>query len=176
MACERGPQASLLVCYCDYDGVVHDDAVYWSPKKGIHIRTPGRTLFEWAYILEELLAPHPDVKIVLSTSWVRHKRFEFSKQQLPLGLQSRVIGATFHSRETHRITFDNMSRGMQIYTDVERRRPARWFAIDNDEYDWPPWCRDQLIKTHDRLGLSESVVQDQIRKMLASFDGGKKVC
>lgn len=63
------PHAPLWVCYCDYDGVVHDDAVYWSPNMGIHMRTPGRTLFEWLPLLEELLAPHPEVKIVLSTSW-----------------------------------------------------------------------------------------------------------
>jgi hypothetical protein len=168
-ASERGSQAPLWVCYCDYDGVLHDDAVYWSRREGIRLRTPGRVLFAWAHILEERLAPYPDVAIVLSTSWVRHKRFSFSKQQLPLGLQSRVIGATFHSRETHRFTFDNMSRGMQVYADVERRRPARWFAIDNDDQDWPAWCRDHLIKTDDRLGLSEPAVQDQIRRMLASF-------
>jgi hypothetical protein len=166
---ERGPRAPLWVCYCDYDGVLHDDAVYWSRREGIHLRTPGRKLFEWAHILEELLAPYPGVTIVLSTSWVRHKRFEFSKHQLPLGLQSRVIGATFHSRETHRFTFDSMSRGMQIYADVARRRPAQWFAIDNDDHDWPTLCRDHLIKTDDRLGLSELAVQDQIRRMLASF-------
>jgi hypothetical protein len=175
-ATERVEQSPLLVCYCDYDGVVHDDAVYWSRREGIHIRTPGRKLFEWSCILEELLAPYPDVKIVLSTSWVRFKRYGFARGQLPLGLQSRVIGATFHSRETVRVEFDNMSRGMQICADVERRLPARWFAIDNDDKDWPAWCRDRLIKTNDRLGLSEPAVQDQIRKMLASFDGGKEDC
>lgn len=163
------PQVPLWVCYCDYDGVLHDDAVYWSRREGIYIRTPGRTLFEWAYILEELLAPYHELKIVLSTSWVRHKRFGFAKKQLPLGLQSRVIGGTFHSMKTDRFAFDNMSRGMQVYADVERRRPARWFAIDNDDQDWPPWCREHLIKTDDRLGLSEPAVQDQINRMLASF-------
>jgi hypothetical protein len=166
---ERGPQSQLWVCYCDYDGVLHDDAVYWSRSTGIHLRTPGRRLFEWAFILEELLAPFPDVKIVLSTSWVRHKRFNFAKKQLPLELQSRVIGATFHSRDTPRHEFDDMSRGMQIYADVQRRLPTRWIAIDNDDHGWPVWCRDHLIKTDDRLGLSEGAVQEQIRKMLASF-------
>jgi hypothetical protein len=133
-------------------------------------------LFQWAYILEELLAPYPDVKIVLSTSWVRFKRYGFARGQLPLGLQSRVIGATFHSRETVRVEFDNMSRGMQICADVERRLPARWFAIDNDDKDWPAWCRDRLIKTDDRLGLSEPAVQDQIRRMLAAFDARTEIC
>lgn len=162
-------QAPLTVCYCDYDGVLHDDAVYWSLRKGIHIRTPDRTLFEWADILEQLLSPYPHVKIVLATSWVRHKRFGFAKKQLPERLQERVIGATFHSRETNKFVFDRMSRGMQICADVERRMLARWFAIDNDDWGWPTWCRERLIKTEDRLGLSEPAVQDQIRKMLVAL-------
>lgn len=166
---ENATQGQLMVCYCDFDGVTHDDAAYASLQGGIHIRTPGRTLFEWVPILEELLALYPDVKIVLSTSWVRVKGFEFAKRQLPTGLQSRVIGATFNNRETQKFDFDNMSRGMQVCADVGRRQPTRWFAIDNDDQGWPAWCRDHLIKTNDRLGLSEPGVQDQIRKMLATF-------
>lgn len=163
------PPLPLWVCYCDFDGVVHDDAVYTSRRDGIHIRTPGRILFEWLAILEELLAPYPDVKIVLSTSWVRVKGFEFAKRQLTPCLQSRVIGATFHNRETSKFAFDNMSRGMQICADVRRRKPTRWFAIDNDDHAWPAEHRANLIKTDDRLGLSEPDVQDAIRKVLASF-------
>lgn len=162
-------QSPLWVCYCDFDGVIHDDAVYSSRQGGIQMRTPGRTLFEWLPVLEELFAPYPDLKIVLSTSWVRVKGFDFAKRQLTPGLQSRVIGATFHKRETPKFDFDNMSRGMQICADVRRRRPTRWFAIDNDDQAWPAWCRNHLIKTDDRLGLSDVDVQDAIRKVLASY-------
>ena len=160
---------ALDICYCDFDGVAHDDAVYWSAHDGVHLRTPGRTLFEWLPILEELLAPYPDIKIVLSTSWVRVKGFDYAKRQLTTSLQSRVIGATFNNAETQKFDFDNMSRGEQICADVERRRPTRWFALDNDERGWPGWCHDQLIKTEDRLGLSDLGVQDTIRKMLTTF-------
>lgn len=157
------------ICYVDFDGVTHDDAVYWSRREGIFMGTPGRALFEWLPILEELLAPYPDVKIVLSTSWVRVKNFEFAKKQVPSSLQKRVVGATFHNREMQKFDFDNMSRGMQICADVGRRKPAGWFAIDNDDQGWPAWCRDRLIKTEDRLGLSDPAVQDLVRKMLATF-------
>lgn len=100
---------------------------------------------------------------------MRVKGFEFAKRQLTQSLQSRVIGATFHNRETQKFDFDNMSRGMQICADVGRRMPARWLAIDNDVQGRPAWCRDHLIKTEDRLGLSELVVQQLNRKMLATF-------
>lgn len=163
-----GGQA-IVVVYLDFDGVTHDDAVYWSKKLGIHIRTPGRTLFEWAHILEELLAPHPAVKIVLSTSWVRVKSFDYSKRQLPISLQERVIGATFHRRLMRKWEFDNMPRGAQVLADVQRRGVKAWVAIDNDDHCWPAPYRDHLIKTEDRLGLSDPKVQNEIQIRLAQL-------
>lgn len=159
----------LHVCVLDYDGCLHDDAVYWSPKRGIYMGTPGRVLFEWMPILEELLEPYPEVKIVLSTSWVRAKSFDFAKGQLSLALQARVIGATFHNRHMRKDEFDLMSRGRQVWSDVLRRRPASWFAIDNDDQGWPQGCRDRLVKTEDHLGLSDLRVQDAIRNILRSL-------
>lgn len=166
---EEVPGGPLWVCYCDYDGVVHDESVYWSRDEGIHLRTPGRTLFEWLPIFEGLLAPYPDVKIVLSTSWVRARSLEFAKAQLSPTLQARVIGATFDNRVTQKLEFDIMPRGLQVWHDVERRKPEKWFAIDNDGHGWPAWCRNHLIKTEDHLGLSDIGVQKAIRKVLASF-------
>jgi hypothetical protein len=157
------------IVYIDFDGVLHDDDVVWSRKRGIHMRTPGRILFEWMPLLEELLAPHPEVKIVLSTSWVRVKSFDFAKKQLSSLLQSRVVGATFHHREMRKFEFDNLARGAQILSDVWRRRPAGWFAVDNDDEAWPAQCRDHLIKTGDRLGISDPEVQAAIRARLVEL-------
>jgi hypothetical protein len=159
----------MKICYLDFDGVLHDDAVYCTPKRGIYMGTAGRVLFEWIPILDALLAPHPDVKIVLSTSWVRGRSFEFAKGRLSPTLQSRVVGATFHNRLMQKIEYDFMSRGMQVWSDVQRRHPISWFAIDNDAKGWPEHCRDRLIKTEDRLGLSDLAVQIAIRDMLTSL-------
>lgn len=157
------------VVYLDFDGVLHDDDVVWSRRAGIHMRTPGRFLFEWSPILEELLLPHPEIKIVLSTSWVRVKSFDFAKKQLSAELQSRVVGATFHRRHMSKFEFDNQSRGAQILSDVRRRCPLTWFAIDNDDDAWPAHCRQHLIKTADRFGLSDPEVQAAIRERLAAL-------
>ncbi|NYE62465.1 hypothetical protein FHW58_003680 [Duganella sp. 1224] len=165
-------EKGLVIAYLDYDGVLHHDDVYWSRKKGIHMRAPGATLFEWAYILEQLLAPFPEVRIVLSTSWVRVKSFDFAQKQLPRGLRERVVGATFHRREMSKFAFDQMARGAQIYADVQRRRPAGWIAIDNDAEGWPIHCQDNLIRTEDALGLSDLRVQAAIRERLAVLVSG----
>ncbi|MFS2135786.1 HAD domain-containing protein [Duganella sp. Dugasp56] len=166
--CNTG-EFPVCVAYLDFDGVLHDDDVVWSRKQGIHMRTPGRFLFEWSHVLEELLRPHPEVKIVLSTSWVRVKSFDFSKKQLTPELQSRVIGATFHRGQMSKFEFDNQPRGAQIFSDVMRRLPAVWFAIDNDDEAWPAHSRQHLIKTDDRLGLSDLKVQAAVRERLEAL-------
>lgn len=155
------------ILYLDFDGVLHDDAVYYHPKRGIYLNTPNRELFEWAPILESLLEPFPDWSIVLSTSWVRVRSFEFAKNKLSKGLRSRVIGATFHHREMQKLDFDMLSRGYQICADVNRRKPDSWFAIDNDAEGWPSQCRDRLVLTKDRFGISEQSVQEAILEMLS---------
>lgn len=159
----------MRICFLDFDGVLHVSSVFQNPKRGIYIGTPGHTLFEWQPILEELLAPHPDVKIVLSTSWVRACSYEFAKSRLTPTLQARVIGATFHNRHMRKDEFDMMSRGAQVWADVIRRQPDGWFAIDDDGDGWPEVCRDRLVKTDDYLGLSEPAVQNAIRTILESL-------
>lgn len=155
----------MEICYLDFDGVLHDDAVYYSLERGIHVATLGRVLFEWMPILEELLAPHA-TQIVLSTTWVRQRSLEFAKSRLSPALQARVIGATFDIRETQKLEFDLMSRGAQVLADVKRRRPRSWFALDNDPAGWPDYARDKLVLTQDRLGLSEERVQLAIKGIL----------
>jgi hypothetical protein len=68
-----------------------------------------------------------------------------------------------------KIEYDFMPRGMQVWSDVQRRQPIGWFAIDNDAKGWPEHCRDRLVKTEDRLGLSDPAVQNAIRDMLTSL-------
>lgn len=158
----------LLIVYVDYDGVVQDDDVYHNPKTGdIYIKTPGRTLFEWLHILARIIALFPKVKIVLSTSWVLAKGFEFAKAQLTPDLQERVIGATLPEKYAQKKWFRSMSRYEQISRDVARRKPAGWLAIDNDSNKWPIDQMDKLVLTEDHIGLSSEEVQDELIRKLA---------
>jgi hypothetical protein len=157
------------ILYLDYDGVLHDEEVFFHPRRGIYMNTPGRILFEWMPILDELLMPHPGVKIVLSTSWVRARDFSFAKKQLSLELQKRVIGATFHNRIMRKEEFVLKPRGVQIAEDVYRRGPQSWFAIDDDHIGWPAWCRDNLIQTDGARGISDLWIQKAIQVMLERF-------
>lgn len=161
----------MKICYLDYDAVLHDGNVLRNRTRGMTIKTPGRTFFEWMPILDALLAPYPDLKIVLSTTWVRELGFNEAKHELSPSLQDRVIGATFLHPKIRKTDFDTLSRGMQIWGDVERRKPAHWFALDDDAFDWPVKCMAHLIQTSTQLGLSDPAVQERVRQRLAEFYG-----
>lgn len=155
----RTRRADALV-YLDFDGVIQYHEVYSHPKKGVHIKEPGRALFEWAHYLEALLQPHPEFRIVLSTSWARRPGFGRAKKRLPERLQERVIGATFH-RRVHGAdlvleqSFASRPRGEQVWADVQRREPLVWCALDDDGEDWPGQCREHLVLCKSTEGLSD---------------------
>jgi hypothetical protein len=158
--------SNAIVLYLDFDGVLHDDEIYWSPKRGIYGKTPGRTLFEWAPLLEDILKPYPEVRIVLSTSWVRVKSFNYAKYKLPASLQSRVIGATYHRRQMVSHEFAATPRGRQVYADVLRRSPGFWMAIDDDPDGWPDQFRDNVVLTQQDTGISPPGVQAEIVRVI----------
>lgn len=159
--------------YLDFDGVLHHENVVIHPKKGIHIAPveSNLKLFEWAPILEKLLAPYPDVRIVLSTSWVQERGFSFAVRQLGKTLGGRVIGATYHRRHMRREEFVLIPRGAQVAGDVCRRLPRAWFALDDDDVGWPQWCRDNLIHTDGEVGLSDPAIQVAVREKLERSAG-----
>lgn len=162
----RGLDGTLL--YLDFDGVLHHEDVWWHPRHGAFLKTPGHQLFEHTHLLEKALEPYPDVRIVLSTSWVRVRRFSRAVKRLPPGLRERVVGATFHTR-MNREFFEGLSRGTQIVKDVERRKPRHWLALDDDVDGWPSGHRQHLIQTDEVLGISAPGVLQELQVRLERF-------
>lgn len=154
--------------FLDFDGVLHPESVYLLHKRGpILLNEPGHRLFEHCILLEQVLEPYPDVRIVLSTSWVRRYRGSVRRvsRRLTPGLQARVVGATYHSA-MDREEFAAAPRGMQVWSDVLRRKPVAWLALDDDWLHWPAWCRDCLVRTDPILGISEPSVLDELKTKL----------
>lgn len=158
-----------FVLYLDYDGVLHHENVLRHPRRGIYLDAPPEfTLFQHVGLLEALLAPHPDVLIVLSTSWVRAIGYSRTLKRLTPLLRERVIGATFHSRMNEG-AFVMLPRGVQVLDDVQRRRPAAWIALDDDGVGWPEEHRHRLVLTDDRLGLTGPGVSDELSRKLTAL-------
>ena len=166
----KHPQGQgLLIAYVDFDGVLHHEAVYRKQNVGPTLRAPRQyKLFQHADLLDELFAPFPSVKIVLSTSWCVYYGFIKTAQKLPPGLRDRCIGATYHSRIPRGDWFAT-SRGEQVSNDARRRRPRAWFALDDDAEDWPAATRRHLVLTDPYEGLSPAAVQEAITNKLRTL-------
>ena len=161
------------VLYLDFDTVLHPGEVFRTMKRGIHLRgRPGHKLFESAPILTALLDPHPDVRIILSTSWVRTVGFNESKERLPMELQRRVAGATWHS-EMRQDEWKALTRYQQIQAHATRHELTRWIAIDDDDMGWPDVARDRLVRCHGDLGLSNPKTQQELAEKLKLLKYGK---
>lgn len=162
-----------LVLYLDFDGVLHHENCLYHPRKGPYLCAPaGHTLFQHVPLLQELLAPYPDVRIVLSTSWVRRYGFRRTARCLGPSLCARAIGTTFHTRMDEQ-QFSALARGMQVNGDVYRRKPRDWMALDDDAQDWPEGCRDKLVQTDGVMGISAPEVMERIRGKLAHMNNEK---
>jgi hypothetical protein len=156
--------AGRHVLYLDLDGVLHPEDVVRTRGAGIQVRSPpGHALFEHAPILERLLAA-TDWLIVLSTSWVRVLGFDATCARVPVTLRERVVGATYH--RALRSTWMMQTRDQQVRSDVTRRQPAQWIALD----DWPSWagCDKHVVVTDGIKGLGDPVTQERLRALVMS--------
>lgn len=168
---------SKPIVYLDFDGVLHHYNTFSIGSK-IYMKEPTHSLFEWATILEKLLTPYLNqIHIVLSTSWVKTLRYDFSKSQLPKKIQDSCIGGTWHSHMKPSHTgwfidyntghyFDTLSRYQQIKQDSLRRKCVNWVAIDDNNSEWPLNEYNKLILCQSKKGLSDINTQkDLISKL-----------
>lgn len=162
------------ILFLDYDGVLHPAEAIRTYARGIVLPdgVPGR-LFMHADSLVRVLEPHPEVRIVLSTSWVQHLDYYRAKKRLPESLQARVIGATWHSHKNAK-EWETLTRYLEILTYVDRHNLGlRWLAIDDNADGWPDVQRDKLVHTRSMAGLGDAVVQEELADKLYLLTGGK---
>ena len=152
--------------YLDFDGVLHHENVWWHARIGPYLQAPEEyKLFQHLPLLESVLAPYPNVKIILSTSWAR--RYGCSKASKRLGpqLRQRVLDATFE-RRMNEDAFMDLPRGQQVWNDVQKRQPEGWLALDDDADGWPPESEGHFIQTDKTDGISNPEVLHKLKAAL----------
>jgi hypothetical protein len=157
------------VLFLDFDGVLHPDDVYRT-RSGLELRAPGQLMMH-AGILIEILKEFPQVKISLSTSWVRILGYRRARAALPPELQVLTVSSTWHSRmpKAPLEGYDMFSRYQQIRTAVTRAGLTNWIALDDDPFEsWPDQDR-RLIRTDPYLGLSSVPTQKELRVKLKAL-------
>lgn len=174
------------VLYLDFDGPLHHEDVWFKPEHPPFYRNAALgPMFRHVPILEEVLESLPDVRIVLSTSWVRKKGFSYAKRKLSPAVRARVIGATFHTdmlvsdtyyspyggngygMSANECAFDRLTRYQQIAGDAGRRGATRWIAIDDDIDTWPQYMEEHLVAVDGAMGLGQPGKADELKRRLS---------
>ncbi|MBK5374667.1 hypothetical protein JFT81_08470 [Pseudomonas sp. TH43] len=154
------------VLFLDFDGVLHPDDVYRT-RSGLELRAPGQLMMH-AGILVEILEDFPQVRISLSTSWVRILGYRRARAALPPELQALTVSSTWHSRMPRAPLegYDLYNRYQQIRAAVTRAGLTDWIALDDDPFEsWPDHDR-RLIRTDSNLGLSSVLTQEELQSKL----------
>ena len=168
-----------MILFVDYDGVFHPARVFLKDGKPELASDGGEVLFMWTPLLESALASHPDIQIVLSTSWVHVLGFDTARNRLSDALRKRVTGATWHaamdsspyaSQSSALSHWDRMTRYEQIALYVARAGVERWLAIDDDIEGWKDQHLSNLVQTHPDRGLSDEAVLLHLEKALEEQD------
>ncbi|CAG9187464.1 HAD domain-containing protein [Cupriavidus pinatubonensis] len=153
------------VLFVDYDNCLTRSDCYVVGEDVVPSE-PGVVLFEYAGILEQLLEPYSDVRMVLSTDWVQTFGFERARDALPLAsLRARVIGTTYPADDTSALQFPTLTRGEQVLRYVAKHRLKSWLALD-DRRDGFESCMLNLIHCQRGVGLGDRDVQRMLRERL----------
>jgi hypothetical protein len=135
-----------VILFLDYDGVLHPDPCY-----------DTRRLFEHAPRLAAVIAPFPEVCVVLSTSWRTARAMDAVLAPLPAGLRERVIGATpfasAFSPPPHLLPYRRHAECVQWM--IENRQADRdWIALDDRTSWFSPAC-EYLIACDSQAGFND---------------------
>ena len=148
----------MRVLFLDFDGCLHPPGllacqVHQGAAGSFEYAVPV-DLFLWLPILTNLLAPHPDVFIVVHSSW----RGTYSAAEIGdmLGdLGCRYLGVT-----TPGPTFGSITAWLS------RNTATTWRILDDAPSEFPDPPPLELIICHPLMGLSAPDVQAQIADWL----------
>lgn len=151
---------NIPALFLDFDGVLHafGEEAFNEDLKLID----NPRLFCWRSILEEALAPYPEVKIVVSSDWRRL----FDDANL-----ARLLGSNLGPRFLGVVECYKESRAEEILAEVARRKLSYWLAID----DHPSVFKagkagdSRFIACAPDTGLSEASAQRELRGKLSEL-------
>ncbi|AQV95652.1 hypothetical protein BJN34_17365 [Cupriavidus necator] len=146
------------VLFLDFDGVLH--AADEPALDGAGGLLPNPRLFAWLPVLVDILAPYPEVQIVVSSDWRRLLDDDNLRRVLG-SLAPRFAGVV----ETW-----GTSRFDEILIEVRRRKLTTWLAIDDHPTVVAASRRDaRFIACAPDTGLSALPVQARLRATLADL-------
>lgn len=156
--------------FVDFDGTLHVGNAYIDDANEITLDT-GRPLLEFAHLLAALLAPYPNVKIVLTTSWTRRLPVERVIAYLPPKLRTRVVGTTSGIRPRRSYVLDGTERTHVIASYAYGKRLKHWLAIDDAVFCAERFGREpgELVEHFLLLDSSKGICDRRVLSRIAKW-------
>lgn len=140
------------VIFLDFDGVLHPAADKAAPGASALFLEVGH--FGWLPYLERVLAPHPDVQLVVHSSW----RETFRLAELEDMLAD--VGE-------HRVDVTPPGeRYESILSWLQKRPGACYLILDDDAREFPVPAPAELVLCSPAKGVSEEEVLLRLRRWL----------
>lgn len=140
---------AIRAVFLDFDGVLMPQP----PRAGFEA-------FVWLPVLTALIRPHPDVRLVLHTSWRWHQSLEHLSSQL-YELSPIVVGMT--------------GKGPRYASILEwlARNPVRSYVIlDDQASEFPTPAPSELILCSGRLGITDPAAHARLAVWLGASQEG----
>lgn len=140
---DRKPKGSVL--FLDFDGVLHPGA------SGTFINLPA---------LECILREHPNVDVIISSSWRESASKDYLRSLFSMDIAERVVGITPS-------LLGPAQREREILSFVTENHICNWVAIDDEESLFTPGCPFLLLTDrHDGLTVEK---QTDLRRIFAKW-------
>jgi len=171
--------------YLGLSGVVYPSE---SNYRLVYGRSPwddGHAKFQDVSVLVRALAPWPELRIVLTSTYPWRYGLPATLEALGPALASRVDGFTFEditTRVTREVSMRSggtrilgyssneywrMSKADIVAVHSAWRRPVAWIAIDDEDILWPIAVRqDRVVLTDPCIGLDEPDTLDRLWTVL----------
>lgn len=141
-----------MILFLDFDGVLHS---FLAPKDSSH-------LFENRDRLEGVLRDHPNVQIVISSTWRENHSLEELAALFSLDIRSRIVGVLPVIEIRSLADMENIRfKEISLYLNG---RSDRWVALDDDLDLFPKDCVN-LIQCIDGFG---NVEEEKLRNFLTA--------
>ena len=151
----------MRVLFLDFDGCVQPAGLLAAQSDDVVLRTLGAfeytvpvDLFVWVHLLIKILEPHPDVFIVVHSTWREvYAAAEIGDMLGDLG--RRYLGVTPPG-----------PRWESINTWLSQNTATSWRILDDAPREFPDPPPLELIVCHPLAGLSAPDVQGQLNEWL----------
>lgn len=148
----RASLAELRVLFLDFDGVLHPTLAQDARDKRIETG-----LFGWLPALTRMLRPHPDVVIVVHSTW-RYTHNDEELRELLESISDRVVGSTPPGPR-----YESIQAWLRLHRSMTDHR-----ILDDETLEFPDPLPAELVVCDPRMGVTAPGVQAALRQWLGT--------